>query len=624
MSLRTEQISRALSKNLLGKNHTRLMMDYFRQKLPRLEIPETPEEWEKRAKRLRKELLPKVYLKGHRHNALNAKPKVQWRGVIETDKGYRIRKLRYEGYPGMWIPALLYEPAELKGKVPAVLNPNGHHRGGKAMPYKQARCINLAKRGMLALNTEFIGMGELQGASNHMSQGHIDLCGVAGVGVMYLAMKRGLDLLLAHKNADPDRLAMTGLSGGGWQTAVLSAIDERVRAIVPVSGHSPIWQRAIDRWQDHGDLEQTPVDLCTVADFDTMTAMFAPRPSLLIHSVNDNLFRPEFMRPSLFKPARQVYKCLGFEERIGFYANEDPGDHNYERDIREQFYKFLKESWDLDIPIEEDSCDDEIRSEWELSVGLPNDNPTFFGIAADLSQKLPKKRASLKTRSEDRKRLREVLRLPRLASTTSESPGKPRKTGGVLVTSHILTMGRWKVPVAEFKPDRPGSPLLILSGAGRSKSSPAVKSAIDAGHHVFVADLFGFGEQVIEDGRYHYLFMECVAAAGDRPLGICTAQLQALLKWIRSNTQNAKVGITAQGLSCSLVALCVAALSPVNIDSMDVFLPDTLRRLIEWQVGYIQEPVVFCFGLLEQFDIEDLMVMSQPAGIEINGRGPMR
>ena len=57
---------------------------------------------------------------------------------------------------------------------------------------------------------------------------------------------------------------------------------------------------------------------------------------------------------------------------------------------------------------------------------------------------------------------------------------------------------------------------------------------------------------------------------------------------------------------------------------MDVFLPDTLRRLIEWQVGYIQEPVMFCFGLLEQFDIEDLMVMSQPAGIEINGRGPMR
>jgi hypothetical protein len=169
--------------------------------------------------------------------------------------------------------------------------------------------------------------------------------------------------------------------------------------------------------------------------------------------------------------------------------------------------------------------------------------------------------------------------------------------------------------------------MLILNGAGKSKSSPAVQSALDAGRHVFVADLFGFGEQVIEDGTYHYLFMECVAAAGDRPLGISTAQLIALLKWIRgsrSSTKNHKVSITAQGLSCSLIALCAAALSPASIDNMNVFLPDSLRRLIDWQVEYVHEPVMFCFGLLEQFDIEDLMVMSQPVGIEIINRGPMR
>ncbi|MDA0837025.1 MAG: acetylxylan esterase [Planctomycetota bacterium] len=623
MSLKIEQISRSLSKVLLRKKHTRIMMDYFREKLPRLVIPESVNEWNARVSRIRKELVSKVYMKGHTHHALNAKPKVQWRGVIETGRGYRIRKLRYEGYPGMWIPALLYEPTELKGKVPAVLNPNGHHRGGKAMPYKQARCINLAKRGMLALNTEFIGMGELQGAANHMSQGHMDLCGVAGVGAMYLAMKRGLDVLLAHKNADPDRVAMTGLSGGGWQTAVLSAIDERITAILPVSGHSPIWQRAIDRWEDHGDLEQTPVDLCTVTDFDTMTAMFAPRPSLLIHSVNDSIFRPEFMRPSIYQPARKVYKFLGVEDRIGFYANEDPGDHNYERDIREQLYKFLNDIWNLDIPTEEIPCDDEIRSELELNVGLPTDNPNYFDIAANLSQKLPRKGASAKTKKEDRNRLREVLRLPRLSPGKSELVGKPQTVGNIRIQHHILNMSRWEVPVTEFKPADAGRPLLILSGSGRAKSSNAVKTAIDAGRHVFVADLFGFGEQVI-DKKYHYLFMECVAAAGDRPLGICTAQLLALLKWVRSLAENARLEITAQGLSCSLIALCAAALSPSNFGKLNLFLPDSLRRLIDWQVDYEQEPVMFCFGLLEQFDIEDLIVLSHPAGIEIGGRGPIR
>ena len=292
---------------------------------------------------------------------------MEWRGTVEAGPGDRGRKLRYEGDPGMWVPALLYEPAALRGRVPAVLNPNGHHPGGKAMDYKQARCINLAKRGMLALNTEFIGMGELRADAEHLRIALLDLCGVAGIGVFYLLMKRGLDVLLDHRHADPERVAMTGLSGGGWQTALLSALDERVKVIVPVAGHSAMWQRR-GCPQDIGDLEQCPGDMCTIADYDVLTAMFAPRPSLLIHSANDSIFRPEFMRPCLYTPARKVYKRLGVEDRIGFYANEDPGTHNYDKDNREQLYKFLKNAWDLDISVEDIPCDDELLSEWELNV----------------------------------------------------------------------------------------------------------------------------------------------------------------------------------------------------------------------------------------------------------------
>ncbi len=618
------QIARALSRKLLGKRHTRIMMDYYTEKLPRLKTPRSPAEWQKRTAKIRKDLLSEVYLKGHRPGINNAPPRVQWRGVIETGKGYRIRRLRYEGYPGMWIPALLYEPENLRSKVPAVLNPNGHHRGGKAMDYKQVRCINLAKRGMLALNTEFIGMGELQGSAFHMQQAHIDLCGVAGVGPMYLAMKRGLDVLLAHKHADPERVAMTGLSGGGWQTAVLSAIDERIGAIVPVSGHSPIWHRTTKRWQDHGDLEQTPVDLCTVADFDTLTAMFAPRPSLLIHSVNDSIFRPELMRPCLYIPARKVYKRLGVEDRIGFYANEDPGTHNYDKDNREQLYKFLKNAWDLDISVEDIPCDDELLSEWELNVGLPADNPTFLSIAHDLANNLPVKRSSPKTKTQDRKRLAEVLRLPSRYSTKSKTVRKPQRTGGVQIKHHVLEMGRWNVPVTEFRAGRSRSLLLILSDGGRANTTAAVQNALNAGNRVFVADLFAFGEQIIAGGAYHYLFMECVASAGDRPLGICTAQLLALLNWIGSYAGTGGVDIVAQGLSTSLITLCAAALRPKGLGTLRVHAPDTLRRLIEWPVEYGQNPVIFCFGLLKQFDIEDLIVLSDPVEIVMDGRGPMR
>jgi hypothetical protein len=418
---------------------------------------------------------------------------------------------------------------------------------------------------------------------------------------------------------------MTGLSGGGWQTAVLSALDERIRAIVPVSGHSPIWHRATKRWPDHGDLEQTPVDLCTVADYDTLTAMFAPRPSLLVHSVNDGIFRPEFMRPAIYAPAKKVYKTLGAEGRIGFYANHDPGTHNYDRDIREQCYKFLKKAWGLDIPVKDIPCEDELRSEWDLSVGLPPDNPTFLSIASKLAEKLPRRRSSVKNRAKDRKRLADVLHLPRAYEVEDDVVGRTTLAGGVEVKHHALSVGRWGVPVTEFRGGRAGQPVLIVSDGGRRGVAGAVQGALDAGKRVFAADLFASGEQIIAGGAYHYLFMECVAAGGDRPLGIRTAQMLALLKWVRSTCKGDSVDVVALGLSMGVCALCGAALRPGGIGTVRLNgVPDTLRRLMDWSVNYVQDPVVFCFGLLEQFDIRDLVTLSDPVEIVQDGRGPMR
>ena len=215
------QVERALKQRLLKRPNPEDpgrcdLHRFILSKVRRFQCPERKAGWTRRAAALRRRYLKEVYLKGHPMSLLDSKPRVEWRGKIETGRGYRIRKLRYEGFPGMWIPALLYEPVGLKGRTPGVLNPNGHHAGGKAMDYKQARCINLAKRGMLALNTEFIGMGELMMNREHNRVAHLDLCGVSGVAVFYLAMKRGLDVLLSHPNCDPDRVAMTGLSGVIW------------------------------------------------------------------------------------------------------------------------------------------------------------------------------------------------------------------------------------------------------------------------------------------------------------------------------------------------------------------------------------------------------------------------
>ena len=159
---------------------------------------------------------------------------MKWFDAIEGGPGYRIRKLRYEAVPGLWIPALLYEPEKLSGKAPVMLAVNGHDGKGKAADYKQIRCINLAKRGMIVLNVEWFGMGQLRKPSyQHYRMNQLDLCGTSGVAPFFLAMTRGLDVLLALPNADAERVAVSGLSGGGWQTIFVSSLDPRVTLANP-------------------------------------------------------------------------------------------------------------------------------------------------------------------------------------------------------------------------------------------------------------------------------------------------------------------------------------------------------------------------------------------------------
>lgn len=162
-------------------------------------------EWERLAQPFRDAFLDRVVFRGEAATAWrNARTEVKWLDTIPGGPGYRIKKLRYEALPGMWIPALLYEPEKLAGKVPVHLALNGHIRPlGKAVPYKQIRCINLVKRGMLVLNIEWLAMGQLRTDNwDHYRMNQIDLCGSTGLSVFYLAMKRGLDVLLGLEHTE--------------------------------------------------------------------------------------------------------------------------------------------------------------------------------------------------------------------------------------------------------------------------------------------------------------------------------------------------------------------------------------------------------------------------------------
>src|SRR5581483_5084599 len=180
------------------------LRQYMYRRITPLSVPQTAAQWTAESERIRKHLLDDVVYHGWPKSWVESSPKFEDAGTVESGPGYRVRKFRYEIVPGFQSTAILYEPEKMSGKVPAILNPNGHELElGKAGEYKQKRCINFAKRGIVALSLEWLYCGELHVPENkHEFAAHLDLVGANGVGLFYLAMRRGLDYLYDLPSVD--------------------------------------------------------------------------------------------------------------------------------------------------------------------------------------------------------------------------------------------------------------------------------------------------------------------------------------------------------------------------------------------------------------------------------------
>jgi dienelactone hydrolase len=602
---------KARQYQMLGGRAEEQLKTFLKAVLPKFTAPTDISKWQRKILELREAVLKTTYLRGFPTRTLAQKPKVVWQEVLRPDDAYAIRKLRYEIYPGYWIPALLYEPANLQGKLPVVLNANGHHSGGKAVDYKQARCINLAKRGMLALNFEFIGMGQLQADAKHDNMAQLNVTGLSGVGLFYLAMKMGLDILLDHENADPTRVAMTGLSGGGWQTIVLSALDPRIIVSIPVAGYTSLRAR-LDHYEDMGDLEQAPVDLATVLDYQDMTAMLAPRPALLILNEKDDCcFQTARTRPVIYDALLPTYQAYGAADFFETHNNVEPGTHNYQADNRSQLYHFLNKYFGLATPSEDLHTNREILSEQALQVEMPVEQETVQHLAMMRARRLAREKRLPKNRV-DRDKLRQ--RISAILRSPGFSVGRRQVKEFGQVQACALEMGGLTVPVF-FSRSRDGdSAQLIVADQGARQAR--CNREVLLGNHVFKADIFGTGEN-----RYRPVYQLSVASAGYRLLGIQVEQVLACARFAREQTGIAKVDMVAHGVMSTTAGLIAAALEPNLFENLTVYRNiSSLALLAEKPIDYDDAPSLFCFGLLEVTDIPQLVALLEGVRFHQPGR----
>jgi dienelactone hydrolase len=599
---------------------------YLMKRIATPQAPGRPEQWSASGQKLRKHILEDIIYHGWPQSWVQAPPHFEQVAVVETGKGYRLRKFRYEIVPGFTSTAILYEPEVMQGKVPAILNVIGHEPNGNAVEYEQKRCINFAKRGMLALSLSWIGFGELAQPENaHDYTAQLDLVGTSAVGFFYLSMRRGLDLLASLPQADPARLGVTGLSGGGWQTLFLSSLDERVAVAVEVAGFGA-QQSNLIRPEDTDEVEESPSDFTVNEDYPFLVALRAPRPTLLIHNGEDDCcFRADLVKPYIYEQIKPFFKLYGAEAALGWHENRDPGTHNYQLDNREQAYRFFTQHFQLLVTPDEIVSDAEIRTSQELAAGLPANNLTVAALAKQLGSQIVRpaipedkgERASWE--KAQREQLRSVVRYKPVMVENAWRMANAKHLGLHTLSyrfdfdNGLSATGVWLAAISSH-PDAPVT--MVLNDKGYKASENMVTGRINRGEQVLALDTILNGATTPKESDAAVWPM-MLATDGDRPLGLEVAQLVATSKWLQKTTGRQTIRLETEGIRSQVVGLIAASIEPglfTNLVSNEVL--ESLGELLDGPLIFRTTPELFCLDLYKYFDIDRLEVLATPTSIE--------
>ncbi len=304
--------------------------------------------WEARAERIREGILEG--LQWEKMSKIDNELELIVTGSKEMD-GYVVENVMLESFPGFYITGNIYKPTKLRQKNPAILTAHGHWEDRRFMEEYQKRCAYLAKAGAIVFGYDMIGYSESKQTTHKMPIALL---------LQTWNSKRVLDYLLSREDVDPEKVGMTGASGGGTQTFILTAIDDRIKYSAPavqVSAHF-----------FGGCMCESGMPIHKSADHQTnnveIAATCAPRPLLLISDGDDwtkNV--PDVEYPYI----QNVYELYGIKDKV-YNAHFPDEVHDYGPNKRVPMYRFFGEYLGLNVPEAIDESFIRVLSKEELSV----------------------------------------------------------------------------------------------------------------------------------------------------------------------------------------------------------------------------------------------------------------
>jgi dienelactone hydrolase len=592
---------------------------------------------------------------------------------------YTVEKVYFESAPGFFVTGNLYRPKKITGKVPGVLFAHGHWkdarlseasddavqkeiasgqekfaRGGRSI--FQSMCVQLARMGCVVWQWDMLSdsdsiqfspklihgfakqrpeMNTTENWGLYSPQAEAHLQSVMGLQTWNSV--RSLDFLLSLPEVDPERIAMTGASGGGTQTMILAAIDPRIKLAFP----------AVSTAMQGGCTCENASLLRVNTGNIEFAALFAPKP-LGMTTAND---WTKEMQIKGFPELQKLYALLGKPNNV-MLARGEQFPHNYNAVSRAAFYKWLNEHFKLGPPEAAIEKDYEPLHRDQLTV-WGKDHPVPKATGPDFERKLlrwftddaeKQIRAAAKSPDEFRKLVApaiEVL-IGRTYATAGDSEWNTTEKvdrGDYFEMSGLVHNKTYneELPVVWLYPKKwNGRVILWLDDEGKSalfnrdapaeRVQPAIKQLLNSGATVLGADLLYQGE-FLKDGQ-PLKQTRTVANKREAPaytfgynhalFAQRTHDILTLIKFIRTEKINSipspsSVAVAAFGHTGPIAAAARA----VSGDAIDLAAIDTGGFRFANRLDY-RDPQ-FLPGAAKYLDVPGLLALGAPGRLWIAG-----
>ena len=562
-------------------------------------------------------------------------------GVVERD-GYRIEKIIFESQPKFFVTANLYVPKHQgPGPFPAILFPLGHENGAKAHDAWQYVLASLAQKGFVALAWDPLGQGErLQFYDADLRQSRLAAstrehtmlgaqCLLVGDNIARYTIfdgMRALDYLLSRKEVDPQRVGITGNSGGGTHTAYLAALDDRLQVAAP-SCYITSWDRLMTQLGPQDAEQNLPPWLNIGFDFPDFIYGFRGKPYLVLSAIRD--FFPIGGARASVAEVRRTYDSLGISEKLEMVEADD--GHGYTLPRRLAAYRWMSK-WLKGA--EDDGKEPPVllSTEAELQCTPTGQVSTSFGGESVFT--LNQKRADqVRAHSPGQQ---DVLVAARELSGYRPRPGPPSWTpygtlqrAGYRIEKFIYESEPGiPIPAVLAIPDRPSAArdaILYVDGRGKAAVAPKLEEWMRNGTVVLAIDARGFGETqkadaASEDSRIWFGDTSSASAAwllGKTLVGLRALDIIQGMELLTARTALNVQAIRVVGVGSASVPALFAAAFDERIRSVELDgLLMSYRSVIETPIHrHAYEQVIP--GVIRKFDLPDLVAALAPRTVRI-------